>query len=184
MDHNDTIRPEVEEEAQIIILTSGEMPEVAFYDSRHQLENEGIALNQAELRVLEEAVLQRYRNNIERDLDPDNMTEARFRGPRRAWYNWNRMKGYAGARGFDLSGIRRETGEMLTRYIALEAEAVSSGRTYNTLGMTALEVSDFCRELGLNGARLNGRIDLVLGVPGLDFKKAIAAARLASKKDN
>ena len=179
-----TIRPEIEDEAQIIILSSGEMPEVAFYDSLNQLEKENVTLEPAELRRLEEAVLLRYQHNIERDLTPEKAVESSFRGPLRAAVNWRRLIGYARARAFDLTAYRDRNAALLADYIRVEADAVAAGRPYHTLGMTREEASDFCRALGLNGEVLQSRMDRLDTVPVYDFKKAIVAARRAQKQEN
>ena len=179
MDKTTNIRPEIIEEADGIVWQGGEVPEVALYEALHELEQSGIAIETAERRLLEEAVLQRYRDMVHRDLNRGNLGKSIFRGPARAGINWQRLRKFALNHGFDVEPYRKEASELLENYLLAEHAAVESGRDYHTMGLGTAELVDFARELGLDPG-LETMIVRLGSVRSLDFKTAIAAHRGAA----
>ncbi|MFH1135270.1 MAG: hypothetical protein V1816_04215 [Pseudomonadota bacterium] len=177
-----TARPEVENEADFILLQGGEMPEVAMHESLAHLEREGFRPTPEETRLLREAVTARYMEIIRRDLDPGNLACSIFRGPKRAGINLGRLLRFARAHGFAEADFLAETGRMLVEYLRVEDQAASAGRSYNTLGLERAEVEAFIRELGPFAAEGAVFLDRVCALPTLDFREAIAAAKDRKKR--
>ncbi len=104
------IREEVLEEAEII-RHSGEIPEVALWNSLYYLttDEEGprLTLSEAEARILKRAVVERYLTIIERDLTVENIGKSFYRGVNRAMVNWERLAGFARREGFSLEALRQ-----------------------------------------------------------------------------
>ncbi len=103
------IREVVLEEAEII-RHSGEIPEVALWNSLFYLtaEEDGpkLELSSVELRHLKKAVVERYLMIIERDLTAENIGKSHYRGVKRAMVNWQRLKVFARREGFSLEALR------------------------------------------------------------------------------
>ena len=176
-----TIRSEVIDEADIILLQGGEMPEVAMYESLEQLKREGRILVEEELDALRQAVFGRYRDIIFRDLRLENLTESIFRGPKRAWINLGRLISFSEKYGLDYKDLLAEVGGMLVHYLKVEDEAAASGRTYNTLGMDRVDIEAFIELVGPSAKEGLLFLDRVCALPTLEFKKAIAASRRSRK---
>ncbi|NPA49201.1 MAG: hypothetical protein GXO20_04410, partial [Thermodesulfobacteria bacterium] len=104
------IREEVLEEAEII-RHSGEIPEVALWNSLYYLttDEEGprLTISEAEARILKRAVVERYLTIIERDLTVENIGKSFYRGVNRAMVNWERLAGFARREGFSLEALRQ-----------------------------------------------------------------------------
>ncbi len=103
------IRDEVIEEADLIRY-SGEIPEVAYWNSIHYLTEEdegpGFSLSSAEERILKRAVIERYLTIIKRDLTAENIGQSLYRGVTRAAVNWRRLKAFVTREGFSLEAVR------------------------------------------------------------------------------
>jgi hypothetical protein len=179
-----SIRLEIVEEADGIVWQSGEIPEVGLYDALHHLEQSGFRLEKAELRLLEEAVTRRYWDMVQRDLLRENLGESFFRGPERAWINWQRLRKYARKHGFDLEQYREKAAVLLKNYLTVEYEAVESGRDYHTMGLNSADLLEFARELGLD-PELEPNIIRLDSFKSLGYRAAIAAhRRRASQGEN
>lgn len=103
------IRDEVIEEADLIRY-SGEIPEVAYWNSIYYLTEEdegpGLSLTPEEERLLKRAVIDRYFTIIKRDLTVQNIGQSFYRGVRRAATNWQRLRTFAIREGFSLEAVR------------------------------------------------------------------------------
>ena len=181
MDETAQIRAEIKEEADGIAWQSGEVPEVALYDALYHLEQIGLTPNAVEQRLLEEAVTRRYWDMVQRDLQWENLVESFFRGPARAWVNWQRLRKYALHHGFPLEYYREEAARLLRSYLAIEHQAVKSGQDYHTMGLGTVELLEFARELGLEQSFEADIIDLG-SVRSLDYQAAITAGRQAAAR--
>jgi hypothetical protein len=141
-------------EEVLLVRNSGEIPEVAFHGSLYYLtadpEGPGLALTGEECGVLEEQVLERYREIIRRDLTPENRDRGFYRGLVRAAVNWRRLAGFCrrAARASDC--YRSETGLALKELLAQETSEVRSGRRRASINCTAADVAVFAGELGLS----------------------------------
>ncbi len=114
------IREEVQEEAEII-RHSGEIPEVAFWNSLHYLtvdeEGPGLELTLQELHHLKKAVVERYLAIIERDLTVENMDKSFYRGVSRAMVNWERLSSFAKREGFSREALRQMVIEKFRQFL-------------------------------------------------------------------
>ncbi len=115
-----TVRPEVLEEREII-RHSGEIPEVAYWNSLYYLEKdpEGpkIKLSPQEKRLLKRAVVERYLVIISRDLNVANVGKSHYRGVKRAIVNWRRLKRFATRECFSREALRQSVLENLRRFL-------------------------------------------------------------------
>ncbi len=171
------LRPEFSEEAEIIRLQGGEMPEVSLFDSLHQLKSAGLEPTDEELRLLESAAAERYMVIIRRDLDQASLPHSFFRGPQRAMVNLHRFRAFAARTDFALADFLVEAGRMLLAYLEAEAAAVRSGRLFNTIGMNRQELENFTEELGLTGRIGRETMAEVFSVKTLGFDEATSAVR-------
>ncbi len=98
-----SLREEIIEEAEII-KDSGEIPEVAYWNSLYYLEEdpEGpkLTLTPEEKRFLKRAVIARYLFIIKRDLTFENIGKPFYRGLTRAAINWKRLRRFLKKEGF------------------------------------------------------------------------------------
>ncbi len=114
------IREDVREEAEII-RHSGEIPEVAFWNSIYYLtsDEEGplLKLTSQEIRHLKKAVVERYLIIIERDLTVENIGKSFYRGVSRAMVNWERLSSFARREGFSQEALRQQVIEKFRRFL-------------------------------------------------------------------
>ena len=136
------------------IENSGEMPEVAFYESLYYLteEEDGpkLILTSADIKFLEDAVVNRFKTIILRDLEFANRKSSIFRGLKRAIINYNRLKKYQKRKNRIDSSMKKEIGHSLLEYIRCECEDISDKEHYRTINCTIEELEQFADELGVN----------------------------------
>ena len=136
------------------IENSGEIPEVAFYEALYYLkeEEEGpkLILTSSDIEHLEDAVINRYKTIILRDLNFANRRSSIFRGLKRAIINYNRLKSYMKRKNKIDSSMKGEIGRSLIEYICCECEDISDKRQYRTINCTRDELEQFAKELGVN----------------------------------
>ena len=136
------------------IENSGEMPEVAFYEALYHLteEKEGpkLILTLSDIKYLEDAVINRFKTIILRDLKFANRRSSIFRGLKRAIINYNRLKKYQKKKNRIDPGLAKMTGRFLLEYIRRECEEISDRRHYRTINCTREELEQFADELGVN----------------------------------
>ncbi len=141
------IRPEVWEESEIIRF-SGEIPEVAYWNSIYYLEDdpEGpcLRLNDEEKRLLKRAVIERYLTIILRDLTVANIGKSHYRGLERAMVNWGRLSLFAKREGFSKEAIRQKVLEFLRLFLDELKEKDLA------LEVDRATVEDFIRSLSFN----------------------------------
>ncbi|QJA06115.1 hypothetical protein FVE67_04580 [Thermosulfurimonas marina] len=134
------IRKEVREEAELILLEGGEIPEVAYWNAWFFLtspppEGLGLRLNGKETRYLKEAVCRRYLAIIRRDLTPENIGKPHYRGLPRARINWERLRRFAQREGLWENGWHQEILEYLQGFI----EGLSPGEALREEALQFLE---------------------------------------------
>jgi hypothetical protein len=133
---------------------SGEMPEVAFYESLYYLteEEEGpkLILTLSDMKRLEDAAINRFKTIILRDLKFANRRSSIFRGLKRATINYNRLKKYQKRKNRMDPGLEKMIGRFLLEYIRRECEEISDRRHYRTINCTREELEQFANELGVN----------------------------------
>jgi hypothetical protein len=141
-------------EEMLLVRNSGEIPEVAFHGSLYYLtadpEGPGLALSVDERGVLEEQVLERYREIIRRDLTPENRDRAIYRGLARAAVNWRRLAGFCHRTAREADRYRSEAGLALRELLTQEIAEVRSGRRRPSINCTAADLTVFAGELGLS----------------------------------
>lgn len=151
-------RAELLEEELLLVRHSGEIPEVALHGSLYYLctDEEGprLCLGPEELRTLEEAALNRYREIILRDLDVANRDLRLFRGIRRANHNWYRFVRFSDRIGASYGEFRLQTGAALLHYLSHELQEVGAGQRRPSLNCTADALQTFVLALGLEIADL------------------------------
>ena len=118
------------EDEQLIIRTSGEIPEVALHGSLYYLscdpEGPGVILSPAEVDGLAIMAIERYREIILRDLTPENRRQRIYRGLARAAVNWQRLAKFSSSRSLCVERIKREISEALIRFLDQEIDEVIS----------------------------------------------------------
>lgn len=141
-------------EEAFLILHSGEIPEVAYYGSIHYLteDPEGPLLNiePRDLISLEEAVVQRYRTIILRDLTPENRDRSFYRGLKRCAANWKRLVNFSDKRSIDISSIRKEVIDALKDFLSREIIDISSGKRKTCINCSYSVLTKFAYSLGLS----------------------------------
>lgn len=115
----------------------------------------GLVLNRDDLQHLKKMVVQRYREIIHRDLDPDNRDKTIYRGLARCLCNWQRLKRFCQREGFDdINSFRKEIASALTALLKREMADIATGDRVASLNCTAPELAWFIEELGINGPDL------------------------------
>jgi hypothetical protein len=142
----------------LLIRHSGEIPEVAMHGSIYYLTQDpqgpGISLTDDELTMLKEAVIERYREIIMRDLNPANRDEPLYRGLARCIANWQRLQLFCSREGFDPRQIRTETAAALQLFIRHELRDVATGIRSSCVNCTYAEMQLLFEGLGLHPADL------------------------------
>ena len=149
-------------EEAFLILHSGEVPEVAYYGSIHYLteDPEGPLLNIGPLDLisLKEAVVQRYRTIILRDVTPGNRDRSVYRGLKRCAANWKRLVNFSDKRGMDISSVRMEAAEALKDFLRQEIMDVSSGKRKTCINCSYSVLTELAYGLGLSRDDLPTRV--------------------------
>ena len=148
-------------EEAFLILHSGEIPEVAYYGSIHYLTEDPkgplLAIEPRDLMSLEEAVFQRYRTIILRDLTPENRDRSIYRGLKRCAANWKRLVSFSDKRSIDISSIRQEVIEALKDFLKQEVIDISSGKRKTCINCSYSVLTEFIYSLGLSRDDLPAR---------------------------
>jgi hypothetical protein len=149
----DTREHHIEDEAELI-ENSGEIPEVAFHESvsylTEQADGPKLTLTPADIELLEDAVMRRYKIIILRDLDYTNRSSSIFRGLKRAIINYERLKKYQSLKNRAAPGWKEEFGQSFINYIDRECRDISEGRLYRTINCGREKIEEFANELGVD----------------------------------
>lgn len=141
------------QEEVMMIEHSGEMPEVAFYESLYFLAEDpdgpGIRLDHHDQLPMKEAVIRRYMFIILRDLNPKNRKKSIYRGIKRSIINWERLKKYSRKEDLDIEEARKRTAQSLLSFLEQERRDVTEKGTASSLNCTRKELRDFATDLGL-----------------------------------
>jgi len=140
-------------EEVLLIIHSGEIPEIAYHGSIYYLtedpEGTHLALEPQDLVALEKAVVQRYRTIILRDITPENRDKSIYRGLKRCAVNWKRLVAFSTKKAIDISSIRREVAEALKAFLAQESIDVSSGKRESCINCPKSTLIELASDLGL-----------------------------------
>ena len=174
----------VQEEAEWI-EESGEIPEVAFYEAVSYLteEEDGpkLTLAPSDIKLLEDAVIYRYKNIILRDLDYTNRSSPVFRGMKRAIINYERLIKYQTRKDRAVSGQKEEIGRSLIEYMVREFQDISEWRLYRTINCGREKLEKFAKELGVNIAP--ECLEICFKLVPLSFDEVYLATLLAERDD-
>jgi len=142
----------------LLIKNSGEIPEVAYHGSIHylveDLQGPQVHLSAADLKILQEAVVQRYRLIILRDLNVANRDKNFYRGLKRSAVNWQRLSIFARANKNDLSIIREEVSRALLSFLTHEIAEVTGGLRKSCVNCSVKDLSRLAYNLRLTIADL------------------------------
>lgn len=137
----------------LIVRHSGEIPEVALHGSLYFLtrapEGPALVLAAAEVRALKAMVVERYREIIQRDLEPANRDRSLYRGLARAAVNWRRLEKFCRREGLAVAELRREIRQALLALVQREAEEVAGRLRTPSINCPAAELQSFAAEVGL-----------------------------------
>lgn len=146
------------EEEWLLVRHSGEIPEVALHASLYYLckdaEGPQFILADEELRPLQDAVLERYREIILRDLDVANRDRSLFRGIKRALHNWYRFARFSDQVGCQYEDFRVIAAQALLLYLQQELDEVCSGNRASSINCTTEAMVSFVHTLGVDPAEL------------------------------
>lgn len=167
------------------IQNSGEIPEVAFYTSLYYLtkkeDGPKLTLTASDIKCLEDAVIDRYKTIILRDLNYTNRSSDSFRGIERAIVNYNRLRDYLSRKNRLVLGWEREIRQAFLTYLNLEYQDISDGRAYRTINCNREELEQFAGELGVDIDIEN--LDLCFIQVPLTFEEVYRATLLSEMKD-
>ncbi|MBW1670777.1 MAG: hypothetical protein JRF20_07395 [Deltaproteobacteria bacterium] len=152
-------------EEALLILNSGEVPEVAYYGSIHYLteDPEGPCFNiePQDLTSLEEAVVRRYRTIILRDVTLGNRGKSIYRGLKRCAANWKRLVNFSDKRSIDIFSIRKEVIEALKDFLSQEIVDLSSGKRKTCINCSYSVLTELAYGLGLSRNDLPARVKML-----------------------
>ena len=147
----------IEEEA-FLVQNSGEIPEVTLQSSLHYLTEDpdgpGLELNGDDIIPLKQAVVERYRAIILRDLDPGNRDKRIYRGLARCRANWQRFRKFCAGENFDFTVIRAETAKALQYFLQQEVLNVEGGKRSSCINCSKEDIYSLSESLGLSSADL------------------------------
>ena len=146
------------EEELLMVRHSGEIPEVALHASLHYLceDQEGprFILADEEMRALQDAALERYREIILRDLDVANRDRSLFRGIKRALHNWYRFARFSEAIASPIENFRMIAAHALLTFLQQELEDVRSGARPSSINCSTEALVAFVHTLGMDPTTL------------------------------
>jgi len=156
-------RQHILSEEALLIIKSGEIPEVAYYSSIHYLteDPEGPHLNiqPSDLIALEEAVVQRYRTIILRDITLENRGRSIYRGLKRCAANWKRLVNFSDKKSIDISSARKEVTDALREFLRQEIMDVSSSKRETCINCSYAVLTEFACSLGLPRDDLPAKVE-------------------------
>jgi len=141
-----------------MIFHSGEIPEVVLHSSIYYLTEDSdgpvLQLDVEDIIPLKQAVVERYRTIIRRDLESGNRDKRIYRGLARCCVNWQRLLTFCNREGIDSEAYRVETAGALKIFLQRESVDVKSGQRPSSINCSALEIENLAGSLGLAIANL------------------------------
>ena len=135
------------------IRQSGEMPEVALHTALYDLQEDPagprLHLTPEDIAPMKDAVEQRYRRILLRDLNPRFRDRSIYRGLARAIANWQRLTRFCQREGRDIAPHRQAAAEALGTFLAIETDEVAQGRPPGAVNCTAAQLKAFAESLGV-----------------------------------
>ena len=149
----DVFRQELIADEAFMIADGGEMPEVAFHSALYYLTEDedgpALELREEDVVILKEAVVQRYKAIVLRDLCPENKTKAIYRGLERSAANWLRLKLYAERKNIDISSIQTQAAQALHNFLRHEYDAVICQGEESCVNCSRERLIAYAKSLGL-----------------------------------
>lgn len=146
------------EEEKLLILQSGEIPEVAYHGSIYYLtedpEGPQLRKDEIDLMPLKEAVIMRYQSIILRDLEHKNRDKRIYRGIARAIVNYRRLNGFANREGLFIQSTCELIKNRLLAFLQQEIDEVIQKKRPTCLNCTIEELQEFFEEIGIKDAEL------------------------------
>jgi hypothetical protein len=138
----------------LMIRNSGEIPEVALHNALHFLsqdpEGPGLTLAPDELCRLQQAVVERYRRIILRDLDPRLRDKSVYRGLTRCITNWKRLGRFIARAPFAIQTLKTEIAHALQNFLEEEINDVASGRRDTCIDCSLRDLQAFSDAVGFD----------------------------------
>ena len=148
------------EEETFIVRHAGEIPEVAYHGSLYYLTEDpagpGIGFDPDDAKPLRLAVVERYREIVLRDLEPENRDRSLYRGLARCIVNWQRLIKFCAREKMDFQVIQNETATALQEFLMNEVDDVVNGNRSSCINCSAEEIETLVNSLGLSAADLPG----------------------------
>ena len=146
------------EEEVFAIRQSGEMPEVALHTALYYLQEDPdgprITISPENLRLLKDAVENRYQRILMRDLNPRYRGRSIYRGLTRAIANWQRLERFCHHENRAIAGHRKDAAAALLAFLAIETTEVTSGQKESCVNCSASALEAFAEAVGLASSRL------------------------------
>lgn len=151
-------RESILEEEIIILLNSGEIPEITLHSSIYYLEDDEdgpqIRLCEEELHQLYDAALARAREIVLRDLDPDNRDLSLYRGLARSIANWQRLQSFCHRVNRQCPEFRETVSRALLSFMEREVEDTRKSLRTSSVNCTAEDILSFCKDLCIDVSSL------------------------------
>jgi len=142
------------EEETFIVRHSGEIPEVIYHGSLYYLTEDptgpGIELDLYDTKPLQLAVVERYREIVLRDLEPDNRDRSLYRGLARCVVNWQRLEKFCRNKDLEFENIRVEVAAALLQFLCQELEDVAGGLRVSCVKCNKEDIESLAVKVGLN----------------------------------
>lgn len=131
-EHNPKNKQNYLDDELLLIQNSGEIPEVTYHGSLFFLTEDAegpfLSLSEEDLLPLKEAVFERYRRIIFRDVNPALRHKRIYRGLQRCIANWERFGKFCRQERFDADQTRLELREALRKFLLRELDDLRQGR--------------------------------------------------------
>lgn len=154
------------EDERLIILHSGELPEVAYHGSIHYLTEypNGPLLKKEDIDLtpLKEAVIMRYQTIIFRDLDHKNREKRIYRGLARAIVNYARLNKFAKLEGMAIRHIHNEIKKRTHDFLQQEIDEVMKGNRTTCINCSLDELQQFLQDMQIGDKKLLHGIAAIL----------------------
>lgn len=146
------------EDEVLVVRHSGEIPEVAYHGALYYLtedsEGPALKLDDADLNLLRQQVVARYREIILRDLIPENRDKTLYRGLARCIVNWERCAKFCSRHNLAIEGLRIEVQNALRGFFRREMEDVRHGGRTSCINCSTTALEAFCSAIGIDSATL------------------------------
>jgi len=93
--------------------------------------------------------LERYREIIKRDLNPENREKGIYRGLARCIVNWRRMEAFCFKEDLTIAPLRKEAANMLISFMKNELTDVLRKKQCTSVNCVREELEKFAESLGL-----------------------------------